>query len=426
MSRPSASRPSLRAWPDRLVSPGVLLAAIVVVHAGGRIAAVCSPHKIDSFYYAVSAYRFWQSDADYADLVPDKPAGQALLTGWCFRLWPGRPSRLVLIPIESVFLLGAYAAFGLLVARLAGRQLALGFAFLFAAAQNLYNSLDSVTDGFNLNENYALLPMLLAVLAHLTVQKPVGRAILRGAAIGLALTIKQTSMGLLGLLAVHGGARALRRGGIRDGARAAALSLLGMAAAWTPLVLVLAGRGWTAGHLRDVTGLVARQTAAPVWRWPAGHKLWPLAPMAWCCALGLAAARGTGRHRATVLAAAFPARSVVGFAGAWLAIELLIVAAMSKPALHYYQLLVSPACLLAGLGMAGFRNRLRHAVPQQETGLWGWAVAGAACLAAGAVLPLAAEASKRLTLWDPQAEAREFAGRLQEGLGHIIPQWERP
>ena len=112
----------MRRLPYLISKPAILLLLAVPIHIGGRMAAFCSPNKADSFIYTIAAYRFWQPDATAADLVPDKPAGQALLTGWVYHIWPWPPSRLAMIPVESAFMLAGYAMFFALGTRLFGRQ----------------------------------------------------------------------------------------------------------------------------------------------------------------------------------------------------------------------------------------------------------------------------------------------------------------
>ena len=217
----------------------MLLLLAVLVHILGRTAAVCHPYKADSFVYATAAHKLWHGGATFADLIPDKPPGQALLTGWCYRLAPEPHTRLTLIPIESAFLLAAYAVFWLVARRLCGPGAAAALTLFFAIAHNTYNALDFSTDGLNLNECYLALPMMLAVWAHLNVESPAKRGLLRGVAIGLALSVKQSAVGLLLALMVHGFAETCLGRRAKQGATSGAMTLLGLAAAWAPVVLFL-------------------------------------------------------------------------------------------------------------------------------------------------------------------------------------------
>jgi hypothetical protein len=180
-----------------LASPAVLLTAALAVHAAGRIAAFCSPIKVDSFVYALAAYKLYDGEVTIDDLVPDKPPGQALLTGWIYRVAPGPPSRLPLIPIESAFMLAGYLMFYWLTAKWSGRRPAAVLTLCVVIAHNTYNALDNTTDGFNLGENYLLWPMMLAVYAQCMFKPVAAQGLGRGIGLGLALTIKQTAAGLL-------------------------------------------------------------------------------------------------------------------------------------------------------------------------------------------------------------------------------------
>ena len=99
----------------------MLLASAVAIHAAGRVAAFCSPFKVDSFVYSVAAYRLYDADVTIEDLVGDKPPGQALMTGWIYRVLPGPPTRLAMVPLESAFMLAGFAVFWRLAIILFGR-----------------------------------------------------------------------------------------------------------------------------------------------------------------------------------------------------------------------------------------------------------------------------------------------------------------
>jgi len=406
-------------FPERLVCvltrPGVLLLLIVGVHVVGRVGAVCAPSKFDSFVYAVSAYRFYDPQSSFSDLVPDKPAGQALLTGWCYKVGPGPPTRLTLIPIESAFLLSGYLLFWLLALRLFGRAPAAVLTLLLAVAFNTYNTLDITVAGLNVNENYLLAPGLIAVYAHLLVGRPGWRGFLRGFGVGLSLTIKQTALGLLAVFVIHGLIEAVRHRRHGEGLRSAAWTLVGMVTAWAPLVVVLSSRGWLVGHLRDLAHLSGGHITLMPLSVPPFFKLAPLAAVIWWIIVGMFAWRSGapdgGRPDDSIgeRGACRDRPAVVSFAWLWLVVELAVLWSMTKPSAHYCQQVVAPAVLLAGLGMSGLACAVRTLRWRERLRVWRWAGVLTAVLMLFAVMPLVATISRRVHTFSYETEARVFA-----------------
>jgi len=398
----------------------VLMAlAIAAVHVLARVSAICTSANYDSLTYAVAAWRFYSPDALAADLVADKPAGQALLTGWCYRLWPGSPSRLALIPIESAFLLAGYVAFWHLARRLHGTRAASLQVAMLVLAFNAYNTLDDSTAGFNVNENYLLLPTLVAVLAHLAMPDGRRRALLRGLGLGLALSVKQTAVGLLVAFLIHGAIRACRSGPRRETVCSAAWTGAGLLLAVSPLVVVLAARDWLAPHLYGLAHLSAEHLEPPRPMLPPWIRIVPLVPIAWWLLVGAAARwgeRSAGRSEQTGSSPESTGRSDAGsFLWIWLTMEVAVLAMLNRHSAHYYQPLVVPAALLTGTGLAWVVRSARSLPPVQRARVVRWSVLVTFALAMPTVMSFAVEFQRRWVGYDITREAGEFARRLADG-----------
>lgn len=406
----------------------VVLLLVLLVHASGRIAAISHPVIVDSFIYAIAACRLWQPDATTADLVPDKPPGQAILTGWCYRLAPGEPSRLTLVPIESAFLLGAYLVFYHVARRQYGRRAAGALTLFFALANNTYNALDYTTDGFNLNECYLALPMLLGVLAHLAIRRPAPRGLACGLAVGVALTIKQSAAGLLLALLISEWLTAWRRRRPAAAALAGGTMLAGVGLVCGAVALYLASRGWLNVHLESLARQTAPHAAPPAWKLPRWRDAWdvlaPMLPMIWVLTLGLAcraAARGKQHETENVPAAATaehddspgPDPSALVFFALWLAIELTILAAMTKPSSHYWQQIAAPATLLAGWGWTTIGRTIGQLGATGRPVMQRWSVGTTAVITLVASMPLLAASASRAPYLDLRWEVAEFARRME-------------
>jgi len=395
----------------------IVLLLILIVHGAGRVAAVCHPYKIDSFTYSVAAYKLWHTGATAADLVSDKPPGQAILTGWCYRVFPGQPTRLTLVPLESVFLLGAYAVFFLIARRIHGSRNAWMLTFLFAIAHNIYNALDFTTDGFNLNENYLALPMLAAVLAHLTIRTPIWRGLAIGIAIGVALLIKQTAAGLLVAFLVSEWVRPRSRKGVVAGFMSCGMIVAGIAVTFAPVVFFLWSKGWLGAQFETLFNQTASHAVIPPWTLPRWYNISPLMPSVWIVAIGLAL-RWRGRRKLPTRDTIDPIendgsrRSAFVILSLWLVIELAILAAMRKPATHYYQQIVGPVVLLSGFGLAAIRDHLSRLDGATRAAVGRWACATTVVLIVVAAMPLFSAASSRIGTMDYEAEVREFATRI--------------
>ncbi len=390
---------------------------ILIVHCAGRVAAVCHPYKIDSFTYSVAAYKLWHAGATAADLVADKPPGQAVLTGWCYWIAPGQPTRLTLVPIESAFLIGAYAAFFLVARRLHGPRSAGVLTFFFVLAQSVYNALDFTTDGYNLNENYLALPMLTAVLAYLTIRHATCRGLAVGVLVGVALLIKQSASGLVLAILVSELVISLQRKQIANCLVFSGMLAAGTVIAFAPVTLYLRSKGWLGLHVDTLFFQTASHALIPPWTLPRWYNIAPLMPAFWVVALGIAHLRRTtielpSDDNVETAEIGNVRRDVFIFLSLWLVIELAILAAMRKPASHYYQQIVAPVVLLSGFGLAAFRNGLSRLDVATRATVWRWSCVTTVVLIMHAAMPLFSAASSRIGTMDYDVEVREFAARV--------------
>lgn len=398
---------SARRLPYLLSGPAALVVLSLLLHLVGRAAAFCSPVKLDSFYYAVAAYRLYAPGATSECLIPDKPPGQAVLSGWVFRLWPGPPSRVKLLPVESGFMLAGYAAFWLLASRLFSRGVAAALTLFMVIAHNTYNACEIITDGFNLGENYLILPVLVAVYAHLVIERPAVRGIMRGLAVGVALAIKQTAVTVLVGFVIHDLVTAISDRRSARNAMAAVGSVVGIALVAFPLLGFLYWRGWLGTHLGDLGRLSGRHLARMPVEWPPWYNVSPLLPGMWWLVLGAGAWLAGPRPVPRLKERSCPGRPVV-FVWLWLLIEGVVLWAMTKAGTHYWQQLVVPAALAAGFALGGVVQRLAGAARRDRMRLWRWIGLTTAGWAVVAVLPVAAEASKRFHTFDAATEVVEF------------------
>lgn len=376
-----------------LCRTSVLCALVLLVHIGGRVAAIHAPARVDSLLYSRDAWLFHSAGTEPAELVMDKPPGQPFLTGWVYRLLPAPPTRLALAPLETAFMVSAYVVLVVMLRRVCATATALGITLLGVLAIASYGALDITTDGFNVNESYLLLPVVSAAALHLY-----GRSrwamIGRGVALGAALLIKQTAIAILLAILID---ECFRWRHTRRLARAAAFSAIGGTLAAVPLVLYLVSRGWLGAYV-DALLRHSGGHAAP----GAGvsfilQNLAPLVPLLWLVAAGLLLA-GDSSNR-DVVEPPTQARPAARFALIWLLCEVLVVASMRKPATHYMEMIVPPLALVTGVcaGRVLAGRAVRH-----------WLLATTAGLALWVSLPFLAEAPKRAVPIDWAREAAEF------------------
>jgi hypothetical protein len=424
----------LRRLPYALVQPWALLSLAGAVHVAGRIAAALNPNKWDSLAYAVSADWVWRRGTPFYSLILDKPPGQQILTGWVFRVLPGPANRMMLAPIESLFLIAAYVIFWRLCRRFFERRLAAALTLLTVIAFNTYNALDTTTDGLALNENFLALPMWLAAWAHLGVESPLRRGLLAGLGLGLALSIKQSAVGLAAAMAIHGFIAAARRRAWRPAIR----STLATGAVLAVIGLALAGFLWARGWLHDYPAtflrLSWRRVGSVQLRRPEDYKLLPLTAFGWWALLGVIATLGhkspsrnpdkrpAGRRSHTDFGMGMKPRSdgpsprgsaleggsPLTFAVLWFAAEAAILGTLQIPSTHYYQQVVAPAALLAGHGWQALMRGLAAASTRQRLEARRWVATTTAGLALLGAMPLLAAASKLLPTLDLAAEVRDF------------------
>jgi len=406
----------------------VIFLLIIIVHLAGRVCAICHPFKVDSYTYSIAAYKLWNRGATVADLVADKPPGQAMLTGWMYRVIPGEPTRLTLVPLESAFLLGAYAVFFLIARYLHGSRVAWVLTMFFVLAHNIYNSLDFTTDGFNLNENYMALPMLAAVLAYLKLSRPFRRNILVGFFVGVALLIKQSAIGLVLALVVAEIVGGLFPSSPRLGKREDVSRRLvavgsvfaigvGVVLAFAPVAGYLWGKGWLGVHLEGLFNRTSSHAALPPWTWPRWYNISPLVPAFWMIALAVATRRGhspqaAGENDSGEAIVSRASRCATVLLTVWLVVELATLVAMRKPATHYYQQIVAPLVLLSGFGLSMFCQRVSRLRDSARVKVWRWAGGTTLVWLILAAMPLFSSASSRIGTMNYRDEVHNFAARM--------------
>lgn len=334
-----------------------IVASALGIHTAGRVAAFGSPHVVDSMTYAVAAYRLWQADPAPAVLVSDKPPGQAILTGWAFPAWPAEASRATLAPIETAFMLAAYAIFAAIALRVGGGAAAAVATLGLVIAVNSYNAFDSTTDGFNLAENYVSLPILLAVFGHVCVRSVGVGGVLTGAGLGLALAVKQTALAVTAAILLHSLYELLSGKAVRSRAVRLEWTLLGVGLSWLPIAAFMQAQGLLGRQIRDLFEHSAAHVAVRAPELPGAALVAPLFPLLLWMVIG-GAARVTLGQRSDPSDVNRTGRSTVVFAAVWFTCELAMASLMTKPAEHYAQLVVPPAALLAAMGVSATARAL--------------------------------------------------------------------
>ncbi len=386
-----------------------LLILAFCIHFLGRAAAMAGTGEFDSFLYSVAAYQAWQSGSSADALVPDKPAGQAVLTGWSYRLWWGLPSRLVLVPVESAFLLGGLAALYLSGARLFTAVPAAAAAMAWALAVGCY----SLRDGFNLNECYAAAAVLGGAAAHLSIRRAGLRGLVRGVLFGLALTIKQSAAAAVAACVLDGLIRHARAGQPRKAVVSVAASAVGLVLGMVPVVFFLASHGWLGAHLDDLAKYSGMHAGRPFTTLPNAEAMAPLGIVAWWLAMAFAARSASSCDNSTGLAGAEPRRPGVPFLLTWLAFELGIATAMLQPRAHYYIMVAGPACLLGAAALTAWWRAVQTAPLTCRPAALVWMISGSALLTVWALLPLASTLGARTALLSRSAEQDRFAHWLE-------------
>lgn len=396
----------------------VSLAVIATAHVAGRVAAFCSPHTVDSLTYAISAHRLWQPSPTVHDLVPDKPPGQAMLTGWVFQITDAPPSRATLLPIETAFMAAAYLLFALVARRFFGWRVALPLTAAVAIAINVYNATDSTTDGFNLGENYAAAAILLAVWAHLCVRRPSVGGLLTGVGLGLALVIKQTAIAATAAILVHGVVDLFISGCWRDRFVRWECTLIGMVLAVAPVGLALHRHELLRPQVQLLREQSQRHFELHALTVPDLAAFWPMTPLLLWMLIGVIAVvfRVRGRQDAQTTARvgeSMRATSAFVFALIWLACEAAMAWAMTKPAEHYAQLVVPAAGLVAGFGASAFIRAAAQLRASQRVRCARFAIVTTVALVFAALVPLLALARHRAGTFDIDAERVVFREQLR-------------
>lgn len=299
----------------------------------------------------------------YLDMNDAKPPGVFLLNAAAYAV-VDRPTRGVLIPVETAFLLLGYLAVFGVGAELYGRGVGLILAVAAALAVNFFLVADYAVEGFNLAESY-MLP-LSAGAAWCYLRGLRGRRLrlllLCGVLLGLGLVLKQTAGPLALAVGIHwtGWCLLIERRGwawLRGGG----LVLAGAGLACSPFVLMVAVQGTAAEAWSAVTAQAAtRLTRATAWpgQWRDLMGLW--VPMAWAL-MGLVLwvtrwlTAGSGRNHSAVdaraggSAAGPPGLRPVSFLLFWLALECLLLVYLPQRSFHYYVLACLPLVFLSGL-----------------------------------------------------------------------------
>ncbi|MCP4251417.1 MAG: hypothetical protein GY778_30645 [bacterium] len=339
------------------------VATIVGVHTVGRVAAYCSPIRSDSYVFSSFGYRMAHGERLYQDMNDAKPPGVFLLNAAVYAA-VDRPTRGVLIPVETVFLLLGYLAVFAVGAELYGRGVGLVLAVAGALGVNFFLAADYAVEGFNLAESY-MLPLSAGAawcyLRALRGQRS-GVLLLCGGLLGLGFVLKQTVLPLALAVCIHWtgwGLLVERRG--RAWLRGGGLVLVGAGLACCPFVAMVTLQGTAAEAWSAVTAQAAtRLTRATAWpgQWRDLMGLW--VPMAWAL-MGLVlwvawwlTARA-GRIQPVVDArsggsqAGPPGPRAVSFLLLWLALECLLLVYLPQRAFHYYALACLPVVFLSGL-----------------------------------------------------------------------------
>lgn len=415
----------------------LLLLAACGFHLAGRAAAFCCPWKSDSYLYGSSAEQVWRPDATFDALVPNKPVGQALITGWAYRIWPWPASRLTVAPVESAWMIASFVTFWLLARRLLARRIADVAALVLVLATNMCNALSATTDGFNVQDNYLAFPVLMAVLGHLTVRDPVRRGLIRGIGLAMALSIKQSALGVAGVICVHGVVTVWVRRTFRSGVIAGACTVLGGLLVWTPIVLLLYWRGWLWPHLGDLMWLTPRNVAVEGHPALTLHKFWPMAPAFWWIVLGALSAVGawasgpgggpSSRDERSADTPAgpddppVPPSGQVLFIAAWAAAEIAIVGVLIAPAWYYYQMIAPPVVLLGGVCLTLAIRRIERADGRHRSMARRWIGVSTGVVVLLVAVPLIALARARVVSFDHQTEIRAFEQWQRHHIPHDVP-----
>jgi hypothetical protein len=189
-------------------------------------------------------------------------------------------------------------------------------------------------------------------------------------------------------------------------ARLAGWTVLGILAGLLPVAGFLMWRGWLGAHL----GQLVRYSGGHVGWMPVGlppdFNMLPVLPLLWLGGAGVVL-RLAGCRSAEATFAAGERNSLGVLVAFWLAVELAILWAMSKPCLHYYQQIVVPAALAVGLAIGRPWPR-SAAAPLAVARAGRWLYVACAALVLRAAMPVVAEASKRAHRFDRQAEIVQF------------------
>lgn len=409
MTPPTRRRSKFRA----VAAIALALVAILGIHAAGRVASFCSPHRVDSLTYAVAAHRFWQPAPGAAAVVPDKPPGQAVLTGWVFRVVSGEPSRTTLIAVESGAMLAAYALFAVVTFRLAGGAAAVVATIGLVIGFNYYNAFDSTTDGFNLAENYLAAPVVLAVAGHLCVRSAGVGGVLTGVGLGLALAIKQTALAVTAAVVVHSFYDAIVTRSVRARGVRLEWTLFGVIVAWLPIVVALQQRGLLERQVRGLLEHSRAHVALHAPSWPTAAMVAPLLPLLLWILVGGAASLTRRAPLGSVEPSSSIQTSPLAFAVIWCACEAAMASLMTKPAEHYLQLVVLPAALLAAFGVRATQRSLELSRRPQRLRARACLGIVAVCIAVSAATPILSMARRNGPTFDSGRERMLFDDALR-------------
>ncbi len=395
----------------------IAFSAVACVHVAGRVGAYCSPLKGDSYIYASFGYRVAHGDVFYRDMSDIKPPGHAWLNAVAYSF--GGWGRSALIPLESLFLVAAYAAFYALGKRWYGHGVGLCVMILGVVTINYLSVTGKVIEGFGLTENYMILPALLAALCY--VRSLNGNAkwlVATGIFLGLEGLLKQTAIALTIAVFVHWvwTIGVWRREWLRC-VRGASLVIAGGLIVWIPVSSIL----WWQGVLFKTIPLLTGQAATMASKgtgWPSQWMdvlpLWPaLIWGAWAVVHGaLAWKRRENIGRDTY-------HQPTGFLVIWAAAELFMLWNMPLRSSHYFVLTSVPLILLTGAFWAMYWRVIR----EKSTGRRQAGVAVAVVLTAAACRPvvdiIVPVAMARYRTYDWASDRQHFDAAIHWGRIHF-------
>ncbi len=418
-----------RCTPPTALSRRWLVVTVVVfvigVHVAGRVGAYCSPLQNDSYIYASFGYRIAHGDALYRDMSDIKPPGLFLLFAAAYLIFAG--GRSAVVPIESLFMLGAYFVIYRTARVMYGRSVALVVTVVAVVTLNYFTISGHVIEGFGLAENFMVLPSVAAVLFYRQAAASGGRwrMVLSGVCLGCDAAIKQTALPVFIAIAVHWTLQAIvKKTGLREWLRGSLLLLVGILAAWLPIITMLCVQGtWSVAQsllTRDASAMIGRSTAWPThWR-----TILPLhLPLLWCAWAAMAAVERWLRSRRSNPKSHHrlfdPVAGDVSLLVIWCAAELAMLSLLPLRSAHYYVVIAVPFILLSGWPFAVLNAATESLSRRARFATWSIAMIGSAALYRPAVDRIVPIAIARYRAFDWAADERYFNEAIHWGPIHF-------